>query len=1283
MERRNHHRTPVRVDATVYNKDGHSWPFVIENVGFDGLLLKWPEQQPLPDKLRIGDCLDIVFSIDHEAAPESFQLEVTINRIEDDYIAVEICNPAINALINLSREQLKQGLNNQYALLDNNSRQIVEHIQQVFLNHLASNTDIFFPVARDALFEQAESSRTNSTQLLFFDAIAILDEVKATLKIDFINAMEEQFKLCCTEQNSSYAQIHRELDLITQDDFENWLAVNEIIVNIQPHFEEPLSHIKKRLAFLYGVDEDKMIANPFSPEVIFKKFAEVIHKSFETNEIAIELYKQFEKVLNHHLFEIYKEINNILIKNNILPIIEKQKLTIVKSPSSEATETLQQTSYSSEVNPYQAYSAQPQDIPPAYYQASQPVELLSPELAEHKTEITTLNNKVNLVPTYQTLKELLSFKSDNELLQGSSEFYASEEYQKQLLQLVDDLTVVQKLHVQNALKNKNKDINKEFVVETELDKHIDKEKYAPEMINEYLYTRNIITRLFDFIAGDELLTKPVKKLLLLLQIPLLKVALLHKNVFESWSNPARIVINRLAMTDFEDEENKFYIKARGFVFYILKNYRRELKVFEKVHKVLNQLLKLQAEHYNKNINKLIDKWNAHQIVTNELAIRLADKAIPTYIADLISYQWIPVLVTTCLKKGRDSVQWIQYLQVVDMLMLSIDKNVHEEYIDKKNILYILKQGLKETRQYDKKLLAEVEKHLTEQTNKSSITLNKDFIARLLINGYALSDKTAILKLSKPVSDALTQHNKHIAKRLKVNDYLIFKKKNIKEKLQFVWGSDNQNVFVFAGKSGTQQGVYTLSEIVSMLNDGRLSPTREFDLPLMERSLYAVLGDVHDDMAKDLRVDRLTGLIKRMEFIRVFDDALEKIKSSGEGRSLCFVNIDKFQLINDAFGFEAGDQYLAQIAEHIRQSIEDEICFARYGVDEFIFLLPDDDEYKTQIFAEHLRNIIHDFNFTWDNEEVSLAASIGVVMVSEYNDSKLFLHAVLMASKIAKETGGNRIHILEYDAIELNHRQELQLWATRIEYMVKHNQLDIRCHRLHPIVDQNLSPHYEMLLLVKDKDGNHSPPAKFIEAAELYNKMVDVDRWVINYVLNWYSEHPEQLEQMGGVAINLSGHSLNDMDFLKFIKDVFEQYNVAPERICFEITETVAIKNMNHAINIIHAIKAIGCEFSLDDFGTGQSSYAYLKNLPVDYLKIDGVFIKDIANNPEDRAMVKSINEIGHFLGMKTVAEYVENDEILQVLKELGVDYAQGFGVEKPILIHDMFKQDESQLSKVH
>ncbi len=1272
MEKRNQHRTPVRVDAIVYDKDGHSWPFIVEDVGFDGLFLRWPEKQPMPDEFSIGRLLKIKFSTKPSAIDMLYQLEIKVCRILDDALAVEIYNPAINALINLSREQLKQNLNNQSKnSSDPFSQQILERVQQVFLRHLSHNVDIFFPVVRDALFEHAEQAKTNSSQLLFFDAITVIDKVKTKLKTDFLNLMEEELRKCYLQEiNGSAGSNTGELDLIAQDDFENWLAVNQILVNISPYFEQQLSHLKKRLAVLHGIDETSIMTHPYSPELLFKKFGEVVHQYFQYNEIVLLMYQQFEKIMNNHLFDIYKEINKIFIDNNILPIIEKQKLTILKTPE---TESALPSVSSEQQNTHTAQSYPQTQLPQPAYITSNPVHLFSPEFADHRTEISTIDNNINLVATYQTLKELLNFKSIDGSIEPASDFFASQEYQQQLALLMDDLTLVQKRHERHVLNNR-KDV---FIVNDELDKVIVKQKYSQELINEYLYTRDIITRLFEFISNDELLGKPVKQLLLLLQIPLFKVALLYKDIFESWSNPARIVMNRLAMIEFENESSRFYGKAKGFVLYILKNFKTDLQIFEKVHEVLNQLLKLQTEYYNKNVNKVIDIWDVRQIVANELAIRLADKAIPAVIADLISYQWIQVLVSTYLDKGRESSQWAQYLQVLDMLLLSVDENVNEEFIETETILFILKQGLIETDQFNAKLFEKIEQYLTTSKKGAVITLNQDFIVKLLINGYALTDKTAILRMGKPVPDALTQHNKHIAKRLKVNDYVTYESQNKKSRLQFVWGSDNQNVFVFVGCMGKQQGVYTLTEVVSMLNDGRLSPTKEFELPLLERSLYAILGDVHDDMARDLSRDKLTGLIRREEFIRLFENQLDSIKQTGQGQGLCFINIDKFNLINDTCGFEAGDQYLAQISGAISQNIASDVMFARYGVDEFIFLLPEDSEQELKDFAEQQRQLINSIDFVWDDKSFTLGASIGVVMVSEYNESRMFLHAALTAAIIAKETGGNRIHILEYDAIELNHRQELQLWATKIDQMVKHNRLDIRCQRLQPIMEASLSPHYEMLLLVKDKDGNHSPPAEFIEAAELYNKMVDVDRWVINYVLKWYAEHPEQLEQMGGVAINLSGHSLNDMDFLAFIRAMFEQYPIVPERICFEITETVAIKNMNHAINIIHAIKDIGCEFSLDDFGTGLSSYAYLKNLPVDYLKIDGVFIKDIAHNPEDRAMVKSINEIGHFLGMKTVAEYVENDEIIDVLKELGVDYAQGFGVEKPILIHDMYKSDST------
>ncbi|MCU7938933.1 MAG: DUF1631 family protein [gamma proteobacterium symbiont of Bathyaustriella thionipta] len=806
-------------------------------------------------------------------------------------------------------------------------------------------------------------------------------------------------------------------------------------------------------------------------------------------------------------------------------------------------------------------------------------------------------------------------------------------------------------------------------------KCINKNAYAIELKNEFEYTLDIIIRLFKSIEQDQWLGAPVKKLLLQLQIPLLKVSLLHKDFFESWSNPARMMLNKLAMVDFDDEKNHFYIKARSFVIYLLSHFTDDLKLFSKVQEVLSNLLEIQANHYNKKVNHIIDNWTAQQIVTNELASRLANRSIPIVIADFISYQWLSILVSTYTNKGKESNQWSQYLQALDMLILSISEDVSDEFIDSDVILFIIKQGLEESGQHSKKIVDDIQSFLSHRHTDKSIRLNHDTIIKLLINGYALSDKTAILKINKGITDALALANNAIAKRLKINDYLVFKQNKKIKRIQLIWESDNQNVFVFSGRSGQQECVFNRMEVIEMLDNGQLSQTKDYDLPLLERSLYDIMGDVHDDIAKESSLDKLTGLIKQKEFMRIFQEKLLKKKDLSYDFALCLIDIDQFSLINDTCGYEAGDKYIAEISQLLLNNLDSDVLVGRYGIDEYILNLSGYSTEKALQTSEQLRKLINDYNFKWDDKEFTLSASIGMVAVNESNEPGVFLKAVVTATTIAKEMGRNRVHFLEYDALELNHRQELQLWATKVDQMLKNNQLNIRCQRLHPLLDKSTLQHYEMLLLVKDESESYMPPNEFIEAAELYNKMNDVDRWVIKHIFDWFSQHPEQLEIMGGIAINLSGQSLNDINFLAFIEGIFSEYSEIPhDKICFEITETTAITNINHANNLIHAIKEMGCEFSLDDFGTGLSSYAYLKNLPVDYLKIDGVFIKNIVNSAADQAMVKSINEIGHFLGMKTVAEFVENDDIIATLRDIGVDYAQGYAVEKPILMSDYMEK---------
>ncbi len=1302
MEKRTHKRSPVRLDAIVHDKMYRSWDFAIEDFGFDGLRLRWQNKEPMPDSIGIDDRLNIKFSIaengqiDKNDNVTDYHLEVKVVRILEHGLEVSLFNPALDAVASLSKTQLQEGMHNNAIFshsLDKRSHNILEAVRQSFMKNLSHTMEIFLPSVHDALFQQAENSSNNTDQALYFDAINTLNKSKQNLKNQFLKLTMKHLTSCCQINNKDKeSQVFDELELIDQNEFENWLTLNQLIVHISPNYEQELIEIELRLSKLFGIDVKDIQKNPFSPEIIFNSFSEAIHLYFLNNDILLILYHQFEKVIENHLFDVYKEINQIFIKQNIVPIIEKNKLSIVKeSSTSNQSSTASEPSANKEplaskeplanINLSAKNSSQP-DIPSQSQQHTLGHTVSS---NAHLSEINTIQNNVNLVPTYQTLKELLSFQDGQELKKPDKDFFTSDEYKQQLNVLIDDLTQMQYKQAEDVKKNGIMP----FDLVSHVESYINKDAFSIEIKNEFEYTLDIINRLFCSIQDDTWLGEPVKKLLSLLQIPLLKVSLLHKDFFESWSNPARTLINKLAIVDFDDEKNKYYLKAHTFILFILKNYDTDLNVFKKVQQSLTELLDIQSKHYKIKVNKVVNYWDAHQIVTNELATRLADKLTPIVIADFISYQWLPILVNTLLKQGKNSNLWHQYLQAMDMLFLSMEGDVSEEFIDKDAVLFIIKQGLEENAQYNKKIIDDIERFLAKGEPSHGIQLSYDSIIKLLINGYALSDKQAISKISQGATDAMALANKAIAKRLKINDYLLFKRKvkaNSKVtrstiRLQLIWSSDAKHVFVFVGRTGQQKAVFNLSEVVSMLDNGQLIQTKDYDLPLLERSLYAILGDVHDDIAKVNALDKLTGLIKQKEFCRLFNNKLSKKQENKFDYTLCLIDIDQFSLINDICGYDAGDKYISEIAQAINHNLKPEIICARYSTDSFILLLTGYSEQEASIFSESQRKLINNYNFKWDDKEFKMTASIGQISITENNEIGVYIKAVVTATTIAKETGRNRVHLIEYDALELNHRQELQVWATKVDQMVKNNKLDIRCQRIQPISSKVTLQHYEMLLLVKDENNSHMPPAEFIEAAELYNKMIDVDRWVISYVFDWFSKHLEQLETMGGIAINLSGQSLNNVDFYTFILDVFEQYPTIPHnKICFEITETMAITNLTHANNVIHSIKELGCEFSLDDFGTGQSSYAYLKNLPVDYLKIDGVFIKDIVSNSADRAMVKSINEIGHFLGMKTIAEYVENDDIVSVLNEIGVDYAQGFGIEKPILITEYMNHIEDRVT---
>jgi diguanylate cyclase (GGDEF)-like protein/PAS domain S-box-containing protein len=413
-------------------------------------------------------------------------------------------------------------------------------------------------------------------------------------------------------------------------------------------------------------------------------------------------------------------------------------------------------------------------------------------------------------------------------------------------------------------------------------------------------------------------------------------------------------------------------------------------------------------------------------------------------------------------------------------------------------------------------------------------------------------------------------------------------------------------------------------------------------------------------------DVLTGLVNRREFESRLERALKSAKARETSYAVCYIDLDQFKIINDTCGHSAGDALLGQVGALLKSKIRWRDTLARLGGDEFGLLLEScslDEALRT---AESLREAVRNFRFVWEERTFRLGASIGVVPIAAENeDVASILSAADSACAAAKEAGRNRVHSFEENDIDLMRRRREMQWAARINNALEESRFELFRQTILPLQRQDTGAHYELLLRMRDENGKIVSPDNFIAAAERYGITPNIDRWVIENAFRWLVSEADERERLALCSINLSGQSLGDDKFLPFVIDQFHRSGIDATKICFEITETAAVASFSQANRFIQALKELGCKFALDDFGTGLSSFGYLKHFPVDFLKIDGSFVKEILHDPIDREMVRSINEIGHLTGKQTIAEFAENQEIIQMLRGLGVDYAQGYGVSQP------------------
>ncbi|MCP4301339.1 MAG: EAL domain-containing protein, partial [Gammaproteobacteria bacterium] len=429
-------------------------------------------------------------------------------------------------------------------------------------------------------------------------------------------------------------------------------------------------------------------------------------------------------------------------------------------------------------------------------------------------------------------------------------------------------------------------------------------------------------------------------------------------------------------------------------------------------------------------------------------------------------------------------------------------------------------------------------------------------------------------------------------------------------------------------------------------------------------------------------DSLTGLINRGGFESTLITSLASTHNQNLEHVLLHINIDQLHVINDLMGYQEGDVLIRRTAKTLKDVLRDTDIVSRLGGGEFGVLLPNCDIRQGYAVAEKIRGAIRELTVVSAQRTLDVTACIGIAQVNRESEGIVgVMAAAEIACKAAKDEGKDRIEAFEEDNTTLVRRSEEIEWIGRVQEALREDQFVLYCQPVLPLLDTSRAAHFEILIRLRDYNGEILAPIAFLPAAERYQLMPMVDRWVVHHSLKALRTCWKTIAAGSPVfCINLSGQSFSNPGFQAFIMDEIRATNVPPQNICFEVTETVAISHIDDAVNFMTALRKFGCSFSLDDFGAGLSSFGYLKVLPVDYLKIDGSFVREVSTDEISRSMVDAICQIGKTMHLSIVAEFVADEETKNILRGIGVDYAQGFGIGKPVPLNDILDSLEHEAS---
>ena len=1230
-EHREHPRFNSEFIAQLRLADGDWHDCTVTDYSHSGMKLAWPHGEA-----EVGDGpLLLKLQLDSQL------LEVEVDWVfqKSKEVGLKFHRPNDKVFLQLQEFNQKHH-KNQGGLAEETRQQHRETFQNLAASLIDRIPKTWLPDFLEGTFEQANMAHNTAEQQLWLKLEKQSKEGAANFYQQFKQNLQQQILLWqdgkpkAVKDKSSQTQTEN-LSLVQQSDFEDWLLAKVTASHLQSRLSHVSFEVRQLLDTLSSAKTEDCF-NPIGPNTVtdaFRDALETLHLPQEARALAFDT---FEHIAYQALQACYQEISreiDIPMSMRYRRRSASNKPAVVQIGSSEPTP----------VETPEPAPLQPTGQAANEFHPTSPSPMVANGPAAAHTMQDFRRHQQEAQQAYSNIQSLLQLR------------YQRFEQMNQGHQTVS-LPVAQPQAIESVVSNlaSKEETLPENIREQVEQALADQETSLPEDSRDAIETIEQVTQ--NLLSSDQV-ADFVKPHIEKLGWPLLRLMLKDASLLFNPEHPGRLVLNQLARLGklTTSGENQLSKKLANLIEPLVANLESDETSLDDLLENLQGLVSNAEKKAKQNAERVAQAaegehklQQARQKIEQLIGKDSSGRTLPNCVVEWLKDGWQQLLSLQLLREGADSKRFKGavklYRQV--LALFSPQNSGRKELLQRfkpmmdlaRRELDQLNGSLPQHQKWYDEILAAAEEHLQQGEVRETVDL-----------------PTFVEEQAEAVPEGRGSRK---VQNLQVGDWLLLTRQD--QAVSIVWIAPDYTKFACVNHSGMKVIDFTLAELAIAFDNGDVKRLYEQDETAVDQSVDKLVQQIYRDLSEQANIDSLTGLMNRQHFVRQLHETFTQSLRNPVPTTLCMIDIDQFKLINKNYGVEGGDACLQTLATMLEDQEPDSLC-ARIGSNEFAVLLRRADIEQAESIMRTLKQKVEDFEIISEEEKFRIHISIGLAELNnDQADASDLIEQSESACLVAKDKGGSRIVRYELNDASHQRQDEFMAWGNKLNQAHANNQLQVLCIPVKPIQERYKNEtQYEVLISIKDENGAQIPPMEYLQAAENYNRMYLLDRWILEQMVQWLSEHEKQAQKVDRFILRLSGHAINDDSLLSYIFDQAREKDIPVDKLCFELNETSAIKDLEDAADFMHEMRSLGCQFVLSDFGTGQSSFEYLKHLPVDYVKIDNSFIDNLHTSSADYALVKSIQDITHFMAKKTIAEFSHNSTVWEILQSIGIDFSAG------------------------